>query len=396
MAVFPLLVGATLQAVATKMLIAALFAAAFNLLAGQAGLLSFGHAAYFGFGAIVTLHFMALSEKGTFSIPTPIMPLVGLLSTLAFATIAGSLVTKRSGTYFSLVTLAIAELIHVIAPLWDDVFGGEAGLTAMRMPWHSIAFASTREVYYLVAIWVAIAVAALWALSKTAYGQLVRALRNNEVRVEALGYNAHLIKTVAFGMSGAFAGLAGALLALSNETANYSLFSASISIEIVFFCFIGGTTLFFAPISAAALLTAFPFLVSNYTRAWPLYEGMIFMAVMLYAPNGVGVWLANVIRKWGAGGSEGGPFRSMRPAGAILPIVGLIVLIETISRGHASGSQSFLTASISSYVPLQAPNLPAGLVLGAFLIVAGSLLVHLIGRREALPPDLASQPGGAN
>ncbi|MCA8934497.1 MAG: branched-chain amino acid ABC transporter permease, partial [Rhodospirillaceae bacterium] len=137
-----------LQNALVNVLIASLFALAFNLLVGQAGLLSFGHAAYFGVGAFATLHLMRVVEDGL-GFPTPLLPLAGALTGLVVGAIAGFFATMRSGVYFALVTLAIAELFHALAPRWQGLFGGEAGLSSMRMPWQGITFGSTLEVYYL-------------------------------------------------------------------------------------------------------------------------------------------------------------------------------------------------------------------------------------------------------
>ena len=128
------------------MLIAALFACAFNLLAGQGGMLSFGHAAYFGVGTFATIHAMnALGGAGL--LPTPLMPLVGGVAGLLFGLVAGWFATMRSGVYFSMITLALAELLHALAPHLKGVFGGEAGLSAMRMPaWGSRSARTSRSI----------------------------------------------------------------------------------------------------------------------------------------------------------------------------------------------------------------------------------------------------------
>ena len=130
------------------MLIAALFACAFNLLAGQGGMLSFGHAAYFGVGTFATIHAMnALGGAGL--LPTPLMPLAGGVAGLLFGLVAGWFATMRAGVYFSMITLALAELLHALAPHLKGVFGGEAGLSAMRMPAWGFTFGSDVEVYFL-------------------------------------------------------------------------------------------------------------------------------------------------------------------------------------------------------------------------------------------------------
>jgi branched-chain amino acid transport system permease protein len=286
-----------LQNALVNVLIASLFGLAFNLLVGQAGLLSFGHAAYFGVGAFATLHLMRAVEQGL-GLPTPLLPLAGAAAGLAAGAFAGFFATMRSGVYFALVTLAIAELLHTLAPHWQGVFGGEAGMSSMRMPWQGIGFGSTLEVYYLTLGWVAVSVWALWAYTRTPFGRLTLALRDNEQRVRFLGYDAHATKVIVFAISGMFSGLAGALLAISNETANYSLFSSHVSAQVVLHTFVGGSTIFFGPALGAAIFTLFAHLVSDLTRSWLLYQGLIFVLVMLYAPAGIGGIVHRHLRHW--------------------------------------------------------------------------------------------------
>lgn len=392
----PPLLTSTAQSIITKMLIWALFAGAFNLLAGQAGLLSFGHAAYFGIGAIATLHVMAAIETRALALPTPLLPLVGLVAGLIAATVVGAFATKRSGAYFSLVTLAIAELIHVIAPLWTEMFGGEAGLTAMRMPWRMLSFASTLEVYYLVAAWCFAGILLLWFVTKTGFGQLVRALRNNEQRVSFLGFRAHWIKTATFGLSGGLSGLAGGLLAITTETANYTLFSPTVSIQIAFFTFIGGTVSFFAPIYAAAILTIVPFLISDYTRSWPLYQGLIFMLVMLYAPRGLLVWIQRSVVDL-----QRTQIRALRFSkllgvlGALSLGAGAILVIETIARTHVPGGSLQWLTGLQAHFPIAISQTGLGFLLGAVLVCLGAIAAMVSARPAISSPALRPRTGGA-
>lgn len=294
--VLPLAATSAWQGVMTKMLIAALFATGYNLLLGQAGLLSFGHAAFYGIGAITTLHAMIAVERGAIYIPLLLLPLVGAAAGFVLALIAGFFATKRSGTYFALVTLAMAELLHVIAPMWQSLFGGEAGLTSMRMPSLGLSFDSAIHVYMLALLWSALGIGLLWFLSRTAFGQLTLALKGNEQRLKFLGFDTYKSKVLTFAISGMIAGLAGSLLSISTETANYTLFSSEVSTQVVFFTFIGGPAFFFGPAIAAAALTALPYQISNYTHAWPLYQGMFFMVVMLTTPGGLGGLLTDSMK----------------------------------------------------------------------------------------------------
>lgn len=293
LACVPHIVGPAGQSVMTRMLIAALFATGYNLLLGQAGLLSFGHAAFYGAGAFATIHAMIAVERGLFYFPLPLLPLVGAAAGFLLALIAAFFATKRSGTYFALVTLAMAELVHVVAPMWHTVFGGEAGLTSMRTSSLGFSFDSAAQVYYLTVLWTTAGVALLWYLSRTAFGQLALALKGNEQRLKFLGFNTYQNKVLVFAISGMIAGLAGSLLSISTETANYTLFSAEVSVQVVFYTFVGGSAFFFGPAIAAAALVLLPNQLSNYTHAWPLYQGLLFMVVMLSTPNGVGGLLSS-------------------------------------------------------------------------------------------------------
>lgn len=282
----PPYLGLGWQNTLTSMLTASLFAAAFNLLMGQGGMLSFGHSAFYGIGAFAVLHLMKAVEGGL-PFPTLLLPLAGAGAGLLLGLFAGWFATMRAGVYFSLVTLALAELLHALAPNWEAVFGGESGLSSMRLPSLGISFGSPLEVYYLTLGWVVVSLALLYIYTLTPFGRLTLALRDNERRVRFMGFNAHATKTVVFSISGLFSGIAGGLLATNIETANYSVFSTHVSALVVLHTFVGGSTIFLGPVLGASLLTIFAFLVSEATRAWLLYQGLIFVLVMLYAPEGV-------------------------------------------------------------------------------------------------------------
>lgn len=282
----PHLVGEGLRGLLSKMLIAALFATAYSVMSGQAGLLSFGHAAFFGTGAIVTMHVMLIAQGGGGGLPSVLLPLAGAFGGAACAAVAGAISSRRVGSYFTLITLAFAELVHILAIQWKGFFGGEAGLTSMRMPWGGFNFASAMQVYYAVLFWVVLGVLACWAFTKTGFGRLATGIRENEERVTFLGFNTYLSKIIIFVVSGFMSGLAGGLLAFANESATYTIFSPLISLEVVFQVFIGGTALFLGPALAAAVLTLLPYALADYTRLWPLYQGVLFMALMYFAPGG--------------------------------------------------------------------------------------------------------------
>ncbi|MFA7503395.1 MAG: branched-chain amino acid ABC transporter permease [Burkholderiaceae bacterium] len=292
----PPLLDVGLQNVMVNVLIAALFATAFNLLIGQGGMLSFGHAAFYGVGAFAVMHLLVAIERGGLDFPTPLLPLAGAVAGMVVGLFTGYFATIRSGVYFALVTLALAEMLHALAPHWEGLFGGEAGISSMRMPWGGINFGQVIEVYYLTLAWVVIAFGLLYAYTRTPMGRLTLALRDNEERLRFMGYNVHATKVVVFTLSATFAGLAGGLLAFSNEQANYQLFEVHISAQVLLHTFVGGSTVFFGPAIGAVIFTIFAHVIGDITRSWMLYQGVIFILVVLFVPHGIGGVLTEHLR----------------------------------------------------------------------------------------------------
>ena len=286
LAALPFLLSQGLLNAAIQMLIAALFASAYNLLCGQAGMLSFGHAAYFGVGAFGTVHAMnAIGGAGL--LPTPLMPLAGAACGLVFGGIAGWFATKRTGTYFAMITLAIAELVHSLAPHLKGLFGGEAGVSTMRMPAWGLDFGSTTQVYYLTLAWVLLSVGLLFLFTRTPMGRLAYGLRENSHRLRFLGYNVHGLGMLVFAISAMFSGIAGGLQVVSNESANYVVFDPALSAAVVLNTYIGGVKVFLGPAFGAALMTFFGYAVSDLTQSWLLYQGILFVLVMMFMPSGL-------------------------------------------------------------------------------------------------------------
>jgi branched-chain amino acid transport system permease protein len=294
LATLPFWGDASLQNIMTKVLISGLFAMSFNLLWGQAGLLSFGQAAYFGIGSFAAIYAMNVGGDGSV-IPLPFVPVAGGVAALLLGLIAGWVSSKRSGIYFALITFAFAELVAAIAYQWDGVFGGESGVRARREDWWVLSFQSSESVYAFVFIWFCLALAALWFIRQSPFGQVMQGVRDREDRLAFLGYDTHKIKTATFAIAASFSGLAGALLAISNEAANFSLFSSHESTAVVLNTVVGGSGVFLGPVVGAAFTTLFGYYAGVHTTNWSLYLGLIFVAVVLFAPQGVtGVFMENV------------------------------------------------------------------------------------------------------
>jgi branched-chain amino acid transport system permease protein len=292
LAALPLALSPSLVSAVIKMLIAALFALAFSLAMGQAGMLSFGHSAYYGLGAFAALHLMKAVEDHVLAWPTPLVPLVGAAAGLLAGLVFGWFATQRTGVYFAMVTLALAELLFTLAPTWNSLFGGESGISTMRMPSWAFSFGNDTHVYYLTLAWVALSAWCLWAFTRTPMGRLAVAMRENEHRVRFLGFDTHLARTLVFAISAMFTGVAGALLAIANEASNYTIFSAQASANVVLQTFIGGAGTFLGPALGAAVMTFFARVTSDLTRSWLLYQGLIFVLVMLFVPDGIGGLIA--------------------------------------------------------------------------------------------------------
>ena len=300
--VLPAILSHSLVNAVNQMLIAALFACAFNLLCGQAGMLSFGHAAYFGIGAFATLHAMGIMGQESL-LPTPLLPLAGACVGFLSGLVAGWFSTKRTGVYFSMITLALAELLHTMAPHLRSLFGGEAGLSGMRYPALGLSFGSDIHVYYLTLVWVLGAIGLQYYITLTPYGRLVLALRENSHRLSFLGYNVHHLGTLTFALSAMLTGIAGGLQAISIEASNYAIFDMHLSSEVVLNTYIGGVNVFLGPILGAAVMTFFGNAASDLTRNWLLYKGIIFVLVMMFMPTGIAglvMMLTANLRKYSA------------------------------------------------------------------------------------------------
>ncbi len=346
LAIMPLFLTPNLMNAVIKMLIAALFALSFTLAMGQAGMLSFGHAAYYGLGAFAALHLMRAVEQKLFGFPTPLIPLAGAGVGFCFGLLFGWFATQRTGVYFSMVTLALAELLFTLAPTWNSVFGGESGISTIRGTSWGLSFGPDIHVYYLTLGWFVISAWCMWAFTRTPLGQLALALRDNEHRVRFLGFNTHVARTLIFAISCMFTGVAGALLAIANEATNYTIFAAGASANVVLQTFIGGAGTFFGPALGAAAMTFFARVTSDLTRSWLLYQGLIFALVMLFVPNGIGGLISEHSKKLKKGGWTAlvGPYALCLVVGLLL-VTGLVFMVEST---HILLSDSYIAKTRST------------------------------------------------
>lgn len=403
LAALPVLLSAGLLNAAIQMLIAALFACAYSLLAGRAGLLSFGHAAYFGVGAFATVHAMN-AFGGAGLLPTPLLPLVGAVAGLGVGVAAGWFATQRSGTTFAMITLAVAELLHSLAPQLKGWFGGESGISAMRMPAWGFGFGSTIEVYYLTLVWVLGSLALLHFHAGTPLGRLTLALRENGHRLKFLGYGAHGVGLSAFAISSMFAGVAGGLQALNNEAANYVVFDAGVSAAVVLNSYIGGVGTFLGPALGAALMTFFGYAVSDATRSWLLYQGVLFVLVMMFVPAGLTGLFGAAARLAQRRGRRVALLVSALAAAATLCAAGGVVFVVEMLQRLCSQDYRSLAAMGTGWPPIAlfgrswSPwSMGTWLVPMALLAVGGLLgwaARRCVASTPVPPPDAAASLNG--
>ena len=262
---------------------------AYNVLLGQGGMLSFGHAVYSGLGAFLAIHTLNAVSAGKLAIPVSVVPLAGGLAGLFFAALLGYVTTRKAGTTFAMITLGLGELVWSMSLMIPEFFGGEGGISGNRVvgkPVAGISFGPQIQMYYLIAVYCFASTALLFAFTRTPLGRMLNAVRDNPERVEFIGYSTQHVRYLAFMVSGFFAGISGGLGALNLEIVTAEVVGAARSGAYLLFVFLGGATFFFGPIIGAVLLVLAQIL-SEFTKAWVLYLGLVFLFMVMYAPGGV-------------------------------------------------------------------------------------------------------------
>jgi branched-chain amino acid transport system permease protein len=267
-----------------------IFALSYNMLLGQGGMLSFGHAVYSGLGAYFAVHALNMIGKGTLLFPVTLLPLIGGLAGLVFGLLFGYVTTRRAGTTFAMISLGIGELVHACVLMFPGFFGGEGGVQTNRVAGHpvlGITFGPAIQVYYLVAFWCFVSMIAMFALTQTPLGRMSNAVRDNPERAEFVGYDTQKVRFLQLTLAGFFAGISGALSCINFEIVTDENVSALRSGGVLIATFIGGTGFFFGPILGSVVFIFFVVALSGFTQAWLLYLGLFFLAMVLYAPGGI-------------------------------------------------------------------------------------------------------------
>lgn len=267
-----------------------IFGLSYNMLLGQGGMLSFGHAVYSGLGAYFAIHAMNLASGGSLPIPVSLIPLVGGIFGMLFGVLFGYVTTKKSGTTFSMITLGIVELVFACSLMFPDFFGGEGGISTNRVMGEKvfgISYGPQIQVYYLIAFWLFISTVGMFAFTQTPLGRIINAVRDNPERVEFIGYNTQWVRYLTLILSAFFAGISGGLSAINFEIVTAENVSAVRSGAILLFTFIGGVGFFFGPLIGAVVGVFLTVLLSDFTKAWQLYLGVFFIVIVMYAPGGI-------------------------------------------------------------------------------------------------------------
>jgi branched-chain amino acid transport system permease protein len=285
LALLPWVLARHQLSILVDLLIFGLFALSLDLIMGYTGMVSFGHAAYFGLGAygsaLVLIHF----EQ-----PIPVALLAGAVLAAAVAAPVGWFCTRATGIYFAMLTLAFAQLLYTVAYKWRDLTGGSdgiAGVPKTALFWGGPSLAAPRPFYFLVATCVVLSLVACRALVRSPFGRALQAIRENERRFVALGRDPRPFKLVVFVIAALFAGLAGALFAPFRGFASPEVMFWVLSGQGLMMVIIGGIGTLVGPILGAMVFILIQEILSSYTEHWMIFTGAIFVLMVIFLPGGL-------------------------------------------------------------------------------------------------------------
>jgi branched-chain amino acid transport system permease protein len=350
-----------------------IFGLSYNMLLGQGGMLSFGHAVYSGLGAFFAIHAMNLAGAGKMWMPVSLIPLVGGFAGMFFGILFGYVTTKKSGTTFAMITLGIVELVFSCSLMFPEFFGGEGGITTNRVygeKFLGISYGPQTQVYYLIAFWLFIATVGMYAFTQTPLGRIINAVRDNPERVEFIGYNTQWARYLTLILSAFFAGISGGLSAINFEIVTAENVSALRSGAILLFTFIGGIGFFFGPMIGAIIGVFLTVMLSDFTKAWQLYLGIFFIVIVMYAPGGVASLIMMNLRlaKYGKFGRVW-PHLWAVSAMAGVALLGMVMVIEMLYHYTLEAANGTVMKLFGFMVDTAAPS---GWVVAAVLIGMGA------------------------
>jgi len=279
----PLIGGDFYLGLAARILIFALAASSLNLILGFGGMVSFGHAAFIGVGAY-TVGVLAQAGISSAWVVWP----VAMGVTALFALVIGAISLRTQGVYFIMITLAFAQMLYYLA-VSNKAYGGDDGLS---LPGRSTAgfgldLADDRTFYYVTLFLVVLAFVLMWRLLNARFGHTLQAIRENETRMEAIGFPVYRFKLIAFSMAGALAGLAGVLLANLSSFVSPSMMQWNQSGLLMVMVILGGVGHLWGGVIGAVVFLLLEEVLSHYTIYWQFLLGAVLLAVVLVAPNGL-------------------------------------------------------------------------------------------------------------
>jgi branched-chain amino acid transport system permease protein len=333
-----------------------IFGLSYNMLLGQGGMLSFGHAVYSGLGAFFAIHTM---NNTALHVPTTLIPLVGGFAGMGFGVLFGYVTTKKSGTTFAMITLGLVELVFASSLMFPAFFGGEGGVTTNRVSGQAflgITYGPQIQVYYLIAFWLFISTIAMFAFTQTPLGRMLNAVRDNPERVEFIGYDTQWVRYLTLILSAFFAGISGALSAINFEIVTAENVSAIRSGAILLFVFIGGIGFFFGPLLGAVVGIFFSVMLSDFTAAWQLYLGLFFVALVRFAPAGLASLLMLLLRvaKFGKFGRIWKPLLAVSGV-TLVGVLGAVFAIELLYHMTLDNANGSITRVFGMQVDTHSP-----------------------------------------
>jgi len=355
-----------------------------NLLLGEGGMLSFGHAIYSGLGAFGVIHLMNQVGAGALAVPITLLPLAGGLVGALCGVLFGYLTTRRAGTTFSMITLGLVELVSAAVPMFPELFGGEGGIAGNRVagePVLGITYGPQVEVYALIAGWLLVCGVAMAALRATPLGLMLNAVRDNPERAAFVGYDPQRVRYLALILSAFFAGIGGGLAAINFEIVTGEYVGAARSGAILLFTFIGGGAYFYGPIIGAVVGVLFSSLLSAYTPAWQFYLGLLFIAIVLWLPGGLAQVLDHLARVLRARALAPALARccARQAAAGLAALAGLVLGVEALYRlslGNLLGASQASLALGKWVIDIHG----VALWLVAALLLAGGIALLARGR----------------
>jgi len=362
------------------------FALSYNMLLGKGGLLSFGHAVYFGLGGYAALHAMRAIEAADSGFwatyPVFFLPIVGFAGGALAGAIIGWPSCRRAGTPFAMISLGVAELVAAAGFMFGSIFGGEMGISGDRMngpALFGLSLGPIHEVYWFIAFWTLVGAVAMFAFTRTPLGKMSEATRDNPERVQFVGYDPQRVRYLVFIFAGAFAGLAGGMSAVNYEIFTPEALSVVPSGMVLIMAYLGGVRYFWGPVLGAVVITYMVSNLSDYSEAWLFYLGLMFVAIVMFAPSGLSGIVVTTIQGVRRNGLPYIARWLSYAAGIAILLVGIIVIVEAGVRQTSGYGEVFEPFSL--HLSLSNP-LTYALTFGPVAI--GVAILRWVSKKEDL------------